>query len=513
MPEKLTENRRGGARSVIALMRVSLLSSDMKIDNSFPANGKPLKADARIADELRRQLARLKPGALLPSVRELCAKYGASPVTVHRAMAQLTREGRIVTRPGDGTYVAERALEAPHQDSSWQLTVLGSAPDSLGSAALELPAPGVLALGNGYADLTLQPLALLSKAARRAAANARAWDRLPPDGHPELRLWFARDVGGGARASDVVLVSGGQAALAATFRTLVPFGGPILVESPTYFGALAVARSLGLGAVPVPLDEQGIRADLLEAAFASTGARALYLQPAFSNPSGLSLSEARRKEVLRIAERAGAFVIEDDFARDLCFASAPPPPLFREGGDRVVYIRSLTKSTAPGLRVAGIVAKGPVLGRLRVLRATEEWFVSGLLQDTALELLNAPGWAGYVHKLRQALRERRDVAVAALAKHFPHARLQRVPEGGFSLWIELPAGSDDLGFVSAGLRAGVSVTPGAAFFAAERPGPFIRISVAGATPNELEAGIAKLGTLTQAEMGEIHSATASSKRA
>jgi len=192
------------------------------------------------------------------------------------------------------------------------------------------------------------PLALLAKAARRAAANAHTWDRLPPEGNPELRLWFARDVGGNARAEDVVLVSGGQAALAATFRTLVPFGGPILVESPTYFGALSVARSLGLRPVPVPLDAQGIRADLLEAAFASTGARALYLQPAFSNPSGGTLYEQRRKDVLQLAERAGAFVIEDDYARDLAFGSAPPAPLFRQGADRVVYIRSLTKSTAPG---------------------------------------------------------------------------------------------------------------------------------------------------------------------
>jgi DNA-binding transcriptional MocR family regulator len=467
----------------------------MEIDNSNPQNGKSSKADARIAGDLRRRLSLLAPGALLPSVRTLSAEYAASPVTVHRAMAQLAREGRVVTRPGDGTYAAERAREGPRADSSWQLTVLGPPSDAASSAAFELPAPGVLALGTGYPDVSLQPLALLGKAARRAAANPRAWDRMPPEGHPDLRLWFARDVGGGARAEDVILVSGGQAALAATFRTLVPFGGPILVESPTYFGALSVARSLGLRPVPVPLDADGIRADLLEAAFASSGARALYLQPAFSNPSGITLSPERRKDVLRLAERAGAFVIEDDYARDLGFGVAPHAPLFREGGDRVVYIRSLTKSTAPGLRVAGIVAKGPVLGRLRTLRATEDWFVSGLLQDTALELVNAPGWNAYVRLLRHTLRERRDVALRALARHWPAARLNRVPEGGFSLWLELPANIDDLGFVAAAARAGVALTAGAPWFAAERPAPFVRISTAGATAGDLEAGIEKLGQI------------------
>src|SRR4051812_26636506 len=287
----------------------------MEIDNSFERDGKPVKAEGRIARDLRRRVALLAPGALLPSVRELSAQYAASPVTVHRAMAQLAREGRVVTRPGDGTYVAPRLREGVRADSSWQLTVLGPPSDSAASAAFELAAPGLLSLGSGYPDTSLQPLALLNKAARRAAANARAWDRLPPEGHPELRLWFARDVGGDARAEDVVLAPGGQAALAATFRTLVPFGGPILLESPTYFGALSVARSLGLKPVPVPLDAEGIRADLLEAAFASTGARALYLQPAFSNPSGVTLSQQRRQDVLRLAERAGAFVIEDDYAR------------------------------------------------------------------------------------------------------------------------------------------------------------------------------------------------------
>lgn len=470
-----------------------LLSSDMEIDNRLLGDGKPEKADVRIASDLRRRLSRLSPGAPLPSVRELSAEYAASPVTVHRAMAQLAREGRVVTRPGDGTYVAERVSESARVDSSWQLTVLGPPSDAASSAAFELPAPGMLSLGSGYPDMSLQPLSLLSKAARRAAASPRAWDRLPPEGHPELRLWFARDVGGDASAKDVILVSGGQAALAATFRTLVPFGGPILLESPTYFGALSVARSLGLRPVPVPLDAHGIRADLLEAAFASSGARALYLQPAFSNPSGVTLSPERRRDVLRLAERAGAFVIEDDYARDLGFAAAPHPPLFREGGDRVVYIRSLTKSTAPGLRVAGIVAKGPVLGRLRSLRATEDWFVSGLLQDTALELVNAPGFPAYVRLLRHTLRERRDRALRALASHWPTARLSRVPEGGFSLWLELPANVDDLGFVAAAARVGVSLTAGAPWFAAERPAPFVRISTAGASASDLEAGIERLG--------------------
>jgi DNA-binding transcriptional MocR family regulator len=465
----------------------------MKTDIATSADVKTKpRAELRIAEDLRRTAAKLGPGALFPSVRELSNRYRASPVTVHRALSQLSREGLLVARPGDGTYVA-RPLETLTRDSSWQLTVLGSAPDALAGAMFEPPASGALVLGSGYPDVSLQPLALLAKAARRASARERAWDRLAPEGNAELRAWFARDVGGGASADNVILVSGGQAALAATFRTLVPFGGPLLLESPTYFGALAVARSLGLRPIPVPVDAEGIRSDLLQAAFVSSGARALYLQPAFSNPTGVTLSETRRREVLELAERMGAFVIEDDYARDLALAPAPPAPLFRGGSDHVVYLRSLTKSTAPGLRVAGIVAKGPIARRLRLLRATEDWFLAGLLQDTALELVSAASWQRHVFELRQVLRARRQVAVDALARHFPEATLKRVPDGGFSLWLELPAGIDDGDFVRAAASEGVHVTPGSPWFAAEPAGTFVRISIAGANTHDLARGIELLG--------------------
>ena len=157
----------------------------MEIDNSFSARGKASKADERIAADLRRRVTLLSPGARLASVRELSTEYAASPVTVHRAMAQLAREGRVVTRPGDGTYVAERATESVRADSSWQLTVLGPPSDAATGAAFELPAPGVLSLGSGYPDVSLQPLSparLGSLAARgqpgaQAVVRARRWRR------------------------------------------------------------------------------------------------------------------------------------------------------------------------------------------------------------------------------------------------------------------------------------------------------------------------------------------------
>lgn len=410
-------------------------------------------------------------------------------MTIHRAVAQLVREGVLRTRPGDGTYVEPPRAAPPALDSTWQLTVLGTAPAPGPLAALGPPREGAIALGSGYVDETLQPLGALAKAARRAASRSRAWDRQPIEGNVELRRWFARDVGAHATARDVLVVAGGQAALAATFRALVPFGGAMLVESPTYFGAIAIARQHGIRVVPVPVDDEGIRVDLAAAALASSGARAIYVQPAFANPTGIVTSAARRGALLELARRTGTFVVEDDYARDLAFAAAPPPPLFRDGGDAVVYVRSLTKAAAPGLRIAAVVARGPVAHRLATLRAVEDMFVSGLLQETALELVTSSAWDAHLRALRAELRRRLGALVDALGEHFPAARVARVPEGGFALLVDLPEGIDADALAAAALEDGVAVTPGGIFYAAEAPRPSLRLSAAGAGAREIERGV------------------------
>ena len=135
----------------------------------------------------------------------------------------------------------------------------------------------------------------------------------------------------------------------------------MLLESPTYIGAIAVARAARLRTVPVPTDEQGVQPDQLAAAFAATGARLFYCQPTFHNPTGTVLASHRRGQVLAAAREAGAFVIEDDFARWLSHERPAPPPLLADDTDgRVVHIASLTKATSPNLRVGALIARGPV---------------------------------------------------------------------------------------------------------------------------------------------------------
>jgi DNA-binding transcriptional MocR family regulator len=435
------------------------------------------------------------------------ARHRASPVTVQRALARLAGEGLVVPRPGRGTFVAEPAAAAgpgsarpPRApDLDWQEVALADRPP-LPAAALEellaVPPAGAIALSGGYLAPDLQPLAPLGAALARAARRPEAWGRLPVDGLEPLRAWFAREAGGHARAHDVVVCPGGQPALATTFRALADPGEPVLVESPTYLGAIAALRAAGLRAVPVPCDEHGVRPELLAGAFALTGARVFYCQPLFANPTGATLAAERRATVLEAVTAAGAFLIEDDYARDLAIDGDPPPPLAAQDPDgHVVYLRSLTKSAAPGLRVAAVSARGVAGVRLKAARVIDDFFVSGPLQHATLELVSSPAWRRHAKGLRGALGERRDALVAALREHLPAWRIAGVPRGGLHVWVRLPDAVDDVALTARAAAAGVVVSPGRPWFAAEPPGPFLRLTYAGAAPADLAEGVRRLSRL------------------
>lgn len=460
-------------------------------------------ADDRVTVELRRLAATEPAGGRLPSVRELSVRHRASPVTVQRAVARLAAEGLLDPRPGRGTFVAAAvpAGVASAPDLAWQEVALGEERVTAGGLAdlLSLPPDGAIPLSTGYLEPSLQPTAALGAALARAARRPGAWDRLPVEGLAELREWFAAQAAGALRGRDVAICSGGQSALGSAFRALARPGEPVVVESPTYLGALAAARAAGLRPVPVPADADGLRPDLLEAALSRTGARLVYCQTAFANPHGGVLAADRRGPVLEAVQKAGAFLIEDDEHRDMAIDGPAPPPLASEDADgHVVYLRSLTKVGAPGLRVAAIAARGAAGARLRAARVVDDFFVSGPLQHAALDLVSSPGWRRHRRALVTALRARRDALAGAVARELPGAQVERLPPGGFHLWLRLPDEADEAVLVRDALAAGVVVSPGRPWFAAEPPAPHLRLTFAGAAPADLEEGIRRLAALASA---------------
>lgn len=456
----------------------------------------------QVVEALRRDIGRLPDGAQLPSTRALMKAHSVSPTTVVRAVALLVAEGSVVSQSGRGIFVRRRPHPDRTPDTSWQTVALGAArADAREVLALVTPPDrDAVIMSGGYPSKDLQPIAALAAATARAARRPGAWSQPPVQGVPELRQIFAS-----LTASDpanVLIVAGGQAGLSAALKGLAPPGSSVLVEVPTYLGALAAMRAVGLRPIPIPTDDRGLRSDLLAHAFASTGARLLYLQPTFANPTGTVLAPERRAEVLAAARDAGAFIVEDDWARYLALDGVAPPPLLADDEDgHVVHLSSLTKAAAPSLRIGALVARGPAIERLAGVRLLDDFGVARPLQEAAVELLSSSSWPRHLTQLRTALRRRRNHLVGELRQQLPGLEPVVPPRGGLHLWQRLPDGVDDTRLVEAARAHNLILGAGRSYFVTEPPGSFLRLSFAQDSEDRLSAGVSILAELLAQRVG------------
>ncbi|MGC0363579.1 DNA-binding transcriptional MocR family regulator [Rhodococcus sp. 27YEA15] len=443
---------------------------------------------ARLVDRVRILVEQSAAGSQLPSTRKLAEQHGVGPVTVQRAIRQLTTEGLVETRPGTGNFVARR-LPVQNSDFSWQTTSLGasrvdSAP--VGSSMMTV-SPDVIALHSGYPADELLPLRQIRGALSRAARSPVAARRPHPSGLGELRDWFAQELSmsGTTRihGSDVLITPGGQSALSSTFRALAGPGDAIVMESPTYWGAVAAAKQAGLVVVPVARAAQAPDPGDLAAALTSSGARIFYAQPHFANPTGAHWSRDEQDAIIDVARRHGVFVVEDDWAHDFGIDAEVTPLAARDPDGHVIYVRSITKSVSPALRVAAVVARGPARRRIETDRTIDDLYVSGVLQSAAVEVLTHPSWNSHRRMVRDLLRGRRDALIDALDAAVPELALTHRPLGGLNLWLRMPDGSDPEAFAARCLSRGLSISPGAEWFPAEPPGAYVRLNFGGSHPD------------------------------
>jgi len=189
----------------------------------------------------------------------------------------------------------------------------------------------------------------------------------------------------------------------------------------------------------------------------------------------------------------GAFLVEDDWAHDFGITSDPEPLASRDDSGHVVYLRSLTKSVSPAIRVGAVVARGPARDRILAAQGAEAMYVSGLLQAAALDVVTQPGWQTHLRGLRHQLQVRRDLLVTSLREHVPQAHVGLLPKGGLNLWARLPDGTDLERLTRNCEAAGVLIAPGNEWFPAEPAGPFIRLNYAGPNPGAFPEGARLIG--------------------
>jgi DNA-binding transcriptional MocR family regulator len=284
-------------------------------------------------------------------------------------------------------------------------------------------------------------------------------------------------------------------------RAFLRPGDTVLVEEPSYHGALELFRGYGIRFVTVPVDDEGVRVEEMEPVLARERPKLVYLMPTFQNPTGGCLSASRREHVVRLSDRYEVPVVEDDFDGELYFDSPPPPPLKSlPGSEGVLYIGTPSKMLFPGLRVGWIVAEEPVIRRLSRIKRVADLSGSPLLQAAFARFAGSGALGRHMTLVRRTYGERLSRLLEALARHMPPGVTWTRPRGGLSLLVSLPDGIDTSELLEEAAAEGVLYSPGRLFFVGDG-GEHLRLSF-GAVPTErVGEGVKRLARVVRRALG------------
>jgi 2-aminoadipate transaminase len=330
-----------------------------------------------------------------------------------------------------------------------------------------------------------------------------------PQGYRPLRDFISaklkRDAGITCTADDILVVSGSLQALDLVNHSLLARGDTVIIEQETYQGSLNRLTRLGVNAVGIPLDQDGMRMDALASALSDLKRRGItpkyiYTIPTVQNPTGTILPEGRRAELLKLAQEYGVPIFEDDCYADLIWDGKRPPAIHAMSKtNNVIHIGSFSKSIAPALRVGYIVAPWEILSRMLALKTDAG---SGALEQMVLAEYCAPHFTTHVPKLTRGLRTKLDTLMEALNEQFGTAAEFSDPKGGIFLWVKLPDHVDTLKLYQAALAAGVAINPGPEW-STNKPyaGSRLRLCFASPSHEEIREGVAVLADVCRREFG------------
>ena len=307
-----------------------------------------------------------------------------------------------------------------------------------------------------------------------------------------------------AHPDDVVVTTGSQQALDLVTRIFVDPGDVVVAEAPSYVGALGVFRAYQADVVHVPMDDDGLVPEELEATLArlaSEGRRVklLYTVPNFHNPGGMTLALERRPKIVEIARRYGVLILEDNPYGLLGFDGDVLPALQTYDPDGVVYLGSFSKTFAPGYRVGWALAPHAIRERLVLANESAILCPSNMSQMSIAAYLATCDWRGQVKQYREVYRERRDATLGALAEFLPDARWT-VPTGGFYTWLTLPEGLDAQAMLPRAVTELVAYVPGTAFYADGTGHRHMRLSYCYPTPERIVEGVRRLASVINDEL-------------
>lgn len=379
----------------------------------------------------------------------------------------------------------------------------------------------VISFSGGLPAPELFPVERFRQAADLAlgVSGERALQYSPTEGYSPLRKWVAGSLaryGASIDETNVLITTGSQQATELIGRLFIDQGDRVLVEAPTYVGALQAFRIYRPSFVVIPNDADGLLVDRLEA-YLESGPKFLYLLPNFQNPSGTTLPLQRRKHLVEQSRAWGVPVVEDDPYSQLRYEGEPIPPLLaldaqangveRRYSGTVLYLGTLSKLLAPGLRIGWVVAAPDLIQQMSALKQGVDLHTGTLDQMIAYEVAKGGFLEQHIERLRQIYQHRRDVMLQAMDTYFPAEVSWTRPRGGLFILVTLPSGLDARQVLAESLKQMVAFVPGESFFPNGGGENTLRLNFSNAKPDRIVEGIRRLGATLEVFIQRMRSGT------
>ncbi|MDP2865497.1 MAG: PLP-dependent aminotransferase family protein, partial [Elusimicrobiota bacterium] len=313
-----------------------------------------------------------------------------------------------------------------------------------------------------------------------------------------------------AKPENLIITTASQQALDMVGRLFIDASDPVIVEKPSYMGGLQVFKSYGCEFVGVKLEDDGISTDELEEKLAWLRAqdehyKFIYLVPDFQNPSGVTLSQEKRKKVIELSEKYNVAVIEDSPYRQIRFEGKAPEMLYRldqnsRKTDNIISLFTFSKTFAPGLRLGVILAHPQIIKKMEILKQSLDLCTSSLNQLIAADFLRSGYFEKHIEVIKKTYKLKKDTMVAALEKYMPEGVTWTKPEGGLFLWVRLPEGMSADEMFEDALKENVAYVIGSAFHSDGSGKNTMRLNFSYPTPEDIDEGIKRLATAVKKRM-------------
>ncbi len=449
---------------------------------------------AQIKDILLAEIndGRLAEGQRLPPVRRLAELSGVNTMTIARAYKELAEAGAIAGRGALGTFVLARqpvAMPAPPAREARDLPALRADyasrdVDTFRRMVQASDGPGMIAFTRAYPDASVIDTASFERHLK-AAIDQRpdyAYSYISPAGLPSLREAMAATMNATRTLrlapDNIVVTNGGQQALSLVAQLLLSPGDTVIVERPTYFGALELFRNLGAEPVGVNLEPNGPDLDMLEMLIRTRAPKLMFLMPTFQNPTGLTTSLEKRRAILDLARRYGVAIVEDDCVAELRYRGKFVPSIkaLAADNDAVFYLAGMGKAFIPGIRLGFVAPPAHRVSDVIKMKSISDLHTSPLYQDALEHYLAGDEAARNLGLICTRYRELLATIVEEFEQHMPEGSTLTRPEGGLNMWMTLPPGIDSIDFFLSALQRNVSILVGAHLFSENPDQRSVRLS-------------------------------------